>query len=54
MYTGACDTARFLYIFYIGPDLEPPNSPDLNLVYYKTWGVIQQRVFFSCECMTLR
>ena len=26
----------------IGPDLWPPNSPDLNLVDYKVWGVMQQ------------
>jgi len=29
---------------FIGPDLWPPNSPDLNLV---VWGVMQQRVY---EC----
>jgi len=28
----------------IGPDLKPPNSPDINLVYYKIWAVIQQQV----------
>jgi len=27
--------------------LWPPNSPDLNLVDYKVWGVMQQRVY---EC----
>jgi len=31
----------------IGPDLWPPNSPDLNLVDYKVWCVMQQRVY---EC----
>jgi len=31
----------------IGLDLWPPNSPDLNLVDYKVWGVMQQRVY---EC----
>jgi len=32
---------------FIGPDLWPPNSPDLNPVDYKIWGVMQQRVY---EC----
>jgi len=32
---------------FIGHDLWPPNSPDLNLVDYKVWGVMQQRVY---EC----
>ena len=31
----------------IGPDLWPPNSPDLILVDYKVWGVAQQAVY---EC----
>jgi len=30
---------------FIGPDLWPPNSPDLNSVDYKIWGVVQQRVY---------
>ena len=30
---------------FTGPDLWPPNSPDLSLVDYKVWGVIQQRVY---------
>ena len=30
---------------FIGPDLWPPNSPDLNPVDYKIWGVMQQRVY---------
>ena len=29
----------------ISPDLWPPNSPDLNPVDYKIWGVMQQRVY---------
>jgi len=32
---------------FIGPDLWPPNSPDLNAVDYKIWGVMQQRVYES-------
>jgi len=30
---------------FTGPDLWPPNSPDLNPVDYKVWGVIQERVY---------
>jgi len=30
---------------FIGPDLWLPNSPDLNPVDYKIWGVMQQRVY---------
>jgi len=29
----------------IGPDLWPPNSPHLNPVDYKVWGVVKQRVY---------
>jgi len=29
---------------FIGPNLWPPNSPDLNLVDYNVWGVMQHRV----------
>jgi len=29
----------------IAPDLWPPNSPDLNPVDYKIWGMMQQRVY---------
>jgi len=32
---------------FIGPDLWPPNSPDLNIVDHKVWGIMQQRVY---EC----
>ena len=30
---------------YISPSLWPPNSPDLNPVDYKIWGVLQDRVY---------
>jgi len=30
---------------FMDPDLWPPNSPDLNPVDYKIWGVMQQRVY---------
>ena len=29
----------------VSPDLWPPNSPDLNPVDYKIWGVMQDRVY---------
>jgi len=32
---------------FIGPDFWPPNSPDLNPIDYKIWGVMQQRVYES-------
>ena len=32
---------------FIGPDLWLPNSPDLNPVDYKIWGVMQQWVYES-------
>jgi len=30
---------------FISPDLWPPNSPDLNLVDYKVWGIMQHRIY---------
>jgi hypothetical protein len=30
---------------FISPSLWPPNSPDLNPVDYKVWGVLQDRVY---------
>jgi len=29
---------------FISPDLWPPNSPDLNPVDYRIWGLMQERV----------
>ena len=34
---------------FFGPDLWPPNSPDLNLVDYKVWGVVQQQRVYECR-----
>ena len=30
---------------FISPDLWPPNSSDHNLVNYKIWGCVQERVY---------
>jgi len=38
----ARETPRF-----IGPDLWPPNSPDLNPVDYNVWGLLQEHVYKS-------
>ena len=35
-----CETADF-----VSPELWSPNSPDLNPVDYKIWGIMQQRVY---------
>jgi len=46
----AKDTIKLLQqetLDFTGPDLWPPNSPDLNPVDYKVWDVMQQRVY---EC----
>jgi len=46
----ACDTVRLLeqaMPAFIPPDLWPADSPDLNLVDYRIWSVIQQRVYQS-------
>ena len=31
--------------YFISLKLWPPNSPDLNPVDYKIWGIMQQRVY---------
>jgi inhibitor of nuclear factor kappa-B kinase subunit alpha len=44
----ARDTVRLLEQAtpaFIPPDLWPPNSPDLNPVDYKIWGIVQQLVY---------
>ena len=30
---------------FIPPNMWPPNSPDLNPVDYKIWGILQERVY---------
>jgi len=30
---------------FVHPDFWPPNSPDLNPVDYRIWGVMQDRVY---------
>ena len=42
------DTVEMLQLntpAFIPPTLWPPNSPDLNPVDYKIWGVLQERVY---------
>ena len=44
----AHDTIELLWCTtpdFVAPDMWPPNSPDLNLVDYATWSVIQQHVY---------
>ena len=35
------------------PDLWPPNSPDLNPVDYRIWGLMQQRLYKTPVCDTI-
>jgi len=42
-----CMTSQAGNISFIRQALWPSNSPNLNLIYYKIWDVIQQRVFTS-------
>jgi len=49
----AGDTVEFLSHNtpdFISPLPWPPNSPDLNPVDYKVWGVLQQRVYHRRIC----
>jgi len=32
---------------FIPPEMWPPNSPDLNLVDYSIWGMLQEMVYHS-------
>ena len=44
----ACETVALLTKEtpdFIPPDLWPPNSPDLNPVDYKIWGIMQEKVY---------
>jgi len=44
----ACETVQLLQQQtpgFISPDLWPPNSPDLNPVDYRIWGLMQERVY---------
>jgi len=31
----------------------PPNSPDINLVYYAIWGALQQRLYHERQFKTV-
>ena len=47
---SACETVALLAQEtprFIGPDLRPSNSPDLNPVNYKFWGLLQEHVYKS-------
>ena len=44
----ACDTVELLRHEtpqFISPDMWPANSPDLNPLDYRIWGMLQQRVY---------
>jgi len=32
---------------FIPPKMWPPNSPDLNLVDYSIWGILQEKIYRS-------
>jgi len=47
----ACETVQLLQQQTPGfnsPDLWPPNSPDLNPVDYRIWGLMQERARRAC------
>jgi len=51
----ACETVTLLAQEtprFIGPDLWPPNSPDLNPVDYKVWGLLQEHVYTPVKDMS--
>ena len=41
-----CEIVALLARF-IGPDLWPPTSPDLNPVNYQVWGLMQEHMYKS-------
>jgi len=44
----ACETIELLSRMtpnFIGPEMWPPNSPDLNPVHYSIWSVVEERVY---------
>ena len=44
----ACETVELLKVVtpdFIPPNLWPPTSPDSNLVNYKIWEILQERVY---------
>ena len=44
----ACKTVELLKVEtpdFIQPNLWPPNSPDLNPMDYKIWGILQELVY---------
>ena len=38
---------------FIEPHMWPPNSPDINPVYYAIWGAFQQRVYHQRQFKTV-
>src|SRR6218665_2394769 len=40
-------------IYFIEPDMWPPNSPDLNPVDYAVWGALQQMVYLRRSFTTV-